>query len=220
MATPVVAGSAAIIRQYFVQGYYPEGIKGASPSHNPSSALVKAIILNSGRRIEAVRQKNGLLTRTTPFDESQGFGRLTLKASLPLRDKNKLKAIFLDRTPIFQGEVHTYQITSNRRQGCNEPLSATLVWTDPPVIGSCRNCVLNDLDLTIIRDGSTVYPNGRRFPDTKNNAERVRFNHPPDGGYIVQVKGKNLESSSQKYALVITGCLEGQGGIAPDPKSR
>jgi hypothetical protein len=32
MATPVVAGTAAILRQYFEQGYYPTGVKDETVS--------------------------------------------------------------------------------------------------------------------------------------------------------------------------------------------
>ncbi len=44
MATPVVSATAAIIRQYFMQGYYPTGVKvEANIIENPSGALIKAV---------------------------------------------------------------------------------------------------------------------------------------------------------------------------------
>lgn len=48
MATPAVAGSAAMIRQYFLNGYYPVGAPVAGNSMDPSAALVKAVLVNSG----------------------------------------------------------------------------------------------------------------------------------------------------------------------------
>jgi subtilisin family serine protease len=44
MATPVVSAAAAIIRQYFEQGFYPTGEKvEANIVENPSGALIKAV---------------------------------------------------------------------------------------------------------------------------------------------------------------------------------
>jgi subtilisin family serine protease len=49
MATPVVAGAATLIRQYFLHGYFPCGAKSCSTSVNPSGALVKAVLANGAR---------------------------------------------------------------------------------------------------------------------------------------------------------------------------
>lgn len=46
MSVPAVAGSAAIVRQYFEEGWYPYGISQSSEKLNPSGALVKAVLLN------------------------------------------------------------------------------------------------------------------------------------------------------------------------------
>ena len=40
MATPITAGAAAMVRQYFVQGYYPTGLPVAANSLDPTAALV------------------------------------------------------------------------------------------------------------------------------------------------------------------------------------
>ena len=43
MATPVVAGSAALVRQYFADGFYPTGSKTAANAYaNPSGEAGKA----------------------------------------------------------------------------------------------------------------------------------------------------------------------------------
>ena len=33
MSTPLVAGAAALVREYFTQGYYPSGVDGYSYSY-------------------------------------------------------------------------------------------------------------------------------------------------------------------------------------------
>jgi hypothetical protein len=56
IAAALVAGSAAIIRQYLTDGYYPLGFKNQSNTKyaNPSAALVKAMLINSARSVEGV----------------------------------------------------------------------------------------------------------------------------------------------------------------------
>ena len=51
MACPAVTGSAALVRQYFEDGFYPTGAANAPDGFNPSAALVKAaeLILRSAK---------------------------------------------------------------------------------------------------------------------------------------------------------------------------
>ena len=46
MATPVVAGSATLARQYFMDGYYPSGKKNDADKMTPSGALIKAVLIS------------------------------------------------------------------------------------------------------------------------------------------------------------------------------
>jgi subtilisin family serine protease len=45
MAAPVVTGSVTLVRQYFVDGFYPSGAKEAADAYTPSGPLVKAALL-------------------------------------------------------------------------------------------------------------------------------------------------------------------------------
>lgn len=47
MATPLAAGSAALVRQYFTDGFYPSGIKTAADAFLPSAPLVKAVMMGA-----------------------------------------------------------------------------------------------------------------------------------------------------------------------------
>lgn len=47
MATPVVAGAAILVRQYFQDGWYPNGSPVAQHGFNPSAPLVKAVMLGA-----------------------------------------------------------------------------------------------------------------------------------------------------------------------------
>lgn len=47
MATPRVAGAAALVRQYFKEGFHVDGNKNTANGIAPSSSLVKAMLLHS-----------------------------------------------------------------------------------------------------------------------------------------------------------------------------
>lgn len=210
MAAPVVAGSAALIREYFEKGFYPSGTRVDTDSLNPSSSLVKAVLINGAQPLLGRQLKNLTVSSSSEYDVHQGFGAITLIHSLPLAGKNRLQAKVFDRQTTTNGHEDVYDVTIDGSNECSEPLSATLVWTDPAGYHGCTNCLLNDLDLEIteVRQSKTYYPNGRNGPDTVNNVERIRISDVSNGSvYNVRVKGTNLLSSSQDYSLIITGCL-------------
>lgn len=47
MAAPVVAGSLALVRQYFADGWYPSGAPQAASAFLPSAPLLKAVLLGA-----------------------------------------------------------------------------------------------------------------------------------------------------------------------------
>src|SRR5678816_4484436 len=47
MASPGAAGMAALVRQYYSDGFFPTGAAVAADAMTPSAALVKATLLNS-----------------------------------------------------------------------------------------------------------------------------------------------------------------------------
>lgn len=220
MAAPIVAGTAALVRQYLVDGWYPDGRpQKRHRMPNPSAALIKAIMINGGRPLIEV-QNYFQMTPTNPYDFTQGFGRVDLLRSLPLAGRNNITTVLLDRRTLANGDVHRLDLTIADNCGDDvDELSVTLVWSDPPARPNCQRCVLNDLDLKVVdrSDGDRhLSPNGlidRR--DALNNAERVRVAAPPPGNrYRVKIRATDLETPTQDYALAVAGCLVDDGGLA------
>eukprot|EP00977_Amphora_coffeiformis_P002808 scaffold528_cov165-Amphora_coffeaeformis.AAC.20 len=210
MAAPLVSGSAALVRQYFEEGWHVSGKAEPNKGFSPRASLVKAVILNGAVELKGIQDdQTAQVTASSAYDTNQGFGRINLVESLPIAGKNSLKGIFVDSKKVSSGSIDTYEIKIDNNKGCDEPLSVSLVWTDPPVGPMCdESCVLNDLDLSLKSDGVTYYPNGLSKPDNKNNSERIRILKPARGSmYTVHVEGKQL-IEPQVYSLVITGCLE------------
>lgn len=222
MAAPVVAGAAALVRQYFMTGRHVNGKQNSQAAITPRSSLLKAVLLNSGQALVAVQNgKNGQITRQTDlYDIHQGFGRVDLSKTLPLHGENSLSGIFVNGKTIQNGKEDTYRVQIQNADQCG-PLSVTLVWTDPAAAPSCNECVLNDLDLSVTLDGTggRFYPNGLNLPDTQNNAERVQIQAVQDGQiYTIHIKGSNL-ISNQEYSVAVTGCFTesiDEGATNPD----
>lgn len=51
MATPIAAGSATLVRQYFTDGWYPTGQPNASAAFAPSASLIKAVLIGEDSRL-------------------------------------------------------------------------------------------------------------------------------------------------------------------------
>ncbi len=92
MATPVTAGMASYVREYFVQGFYPTGEKESENGFTPSGALLKAMLVHSGRPMK-YRERFDWNTFTYVIDEleqypsiEQGYGRLQLNTTLYFKD--------------------------------------------------------------------------------------------------------------------------------------
>jgi len=94
MATPITAGNAALVRQYFTEGFYPTGAKTATNAQKPTGALIKAAIVNGARVINNADKIGQVLKRRAqPVgtvkgkpDTVQGHGIVTLGHSLMFTD--------------------------------------------------------------------------------------------------------------------------------------
>ena len=73
-SAPVVSGSAALIRQYFEEGWFPCGTKGCGKVINPCGALVKAVLVNGAQSLKGVQKvpRGEILEEFDGFDNSQG----------------------------------------------------------------------------------------------------------------------------------------------------
>ena len=204
MATPAVSGAAALVRQYFLDGFYNKS------SIDISGMLLKAILISGAQEISYIDS----YFRTTPtqyYDNNQGFGRVSLVDSLPLNGANTFGASFIDKATIQDGQTLDidFNITDNGGRCTGNEFRATLVWADPPGATGCVKCLVNDLDLSVQKAGSSriYYPNGRGSRDTTNNVERVILGNAVPGDTIrVTITAANLDRAEQPFALYVTGC--------------
>ncbi|HYP40071.1 MAG TPA: S8 family serine peptidase, partial [Chloroflexia bacterium] len=130
MAAPVVSGAAAVLRQY---------LRETRNQHNPSAALLKAILLASTSKLPSSDPTNDY--GYPAFD--QGYGRLNLASILPSKFASPHRkllfvdipngspdALLRDASDDKHKAIVTYRFQV--RDGAVEPLRIVLTWTDLP----------------------------------------------------------------------------------------
>eukprot|EP00903_Cladosiphon_okamuranus_P018381 g16907.t1 len=222
MATPVVAGAAAMVRQYFKNSSFYEddvtrrGLCAESSNANytnaftceafsPSAATVKALLINSA----------DLMGQSSEPDAHRGFGRVHLEGGLPMDAEGDMALFVADafETEIEERTIHEYRF--ELLPNTDLELRSTLSWLDPPVAAEASQQMLNDLDLTVVApDGSTLYRMWSDGADVKNVNERVIISSSvaTGGTWIVAVSCFDLTTDTQPYSLVVTGPIDVDSG--------
>lgn len=165
MATPVLAGIVALVRQYYVDGYFPTGSPVAANKILPSAALLKATVLNCARPLvgkvyDSTASKMTDLPTSFP-NAFYGFGRPDLSRILKIATSaaTTLKLYIDDvKTPgLATGESKEYRFEGVTSSGTS-PFTVTLVWTDPPGSLTSSNQLVNNLDLVCIAGQPPPFP--------------------------------------------------------------
>jgi hypothetical protein len=216
MSAPTISGNAALLRQYFVDGFYPRGFQnlqasgdfiftdgfdGTAPptdlvpvdTYNPSGMVMKAVLLNGTNTLQSNWPNNNIGWGRAWLD-----GNLWFQDTMPGGDDSRRLRIF-ERTNaagLRTGESNAYTI-HNVEQGVE--LRATLTWYDPEAAPGALLTLVNNLDLEVVGPDSTVYKgnvwNGSGdsatggAADAVNTVEMVRFTAPLAGEYTFRVTG-------------------------------
>ena len=214
-SAPSVAGAAALVRQYFTDGFYPTGVATTANAFVPSAALLKATLIASARSVPNNWIYNAGLTPAKPAPTyEQGFGFPVLDDALYFPgDRSRVRvADVLLAQGLMQGDTATVSL----RVAAGTPLKITLVWTDPAGVprgvSDSTPELVNDLDLRVTDPtGTTLLGNDSLHPgqpDRLNNVEVVSVGAPASGLYTISITASRLGSGPrQSYALVVTGDL-------------
>jgi hypothetical protein len=206
MASPTVAGLAALVREYYTAGYYATGARDAVSGFTPSGALVKATLIDG-----AVDPGN-----ISPSPDFQsGYGRVLLDSTLAFAGSPFELRVYDHRSGITTGSVvtHAFDVVGS------EPFRATLVWSDYPAALNAAVARVNELSLEVIDPDGVVWfqtiDEATGLPvqtsvasnahDTLNVEERLVFDNPAPGRWVVRVTGVNVPMAPQPFALVVRG---------------
>lgn len=202
MATPGCAGGAALVRQYFEQGFFePTRTLGFSPT----GALVKAVMLHSGHPMWYTVNGARFFPAKLPH-ESQGYGRVDLSTVLWFGDESLFTLKYYNRETVQMGESpgYSFDVTSGSQ------FKVTLVWMDVEGSPAQSNTkvLIQDLDL-IVESPSGALTLGNhldgKVADHANNNEQVTIGSAEPGVYTVKILPHELPVGPQNYALVVTG---------------
>jgi len=198
MASPSVNGTLLLLQQYYNQ----------RTGSFMRAATLKGLMIHTADEAGA----------NPGPDYSFGWGLINAEKAANVITTKDLQSYILENT-LF--ENNSYSIAVNAVG--NEPLIATLCWTDPQGNIHSSNVddttpdLVNDLDIRITQSGDTFYPwklnrANPSNPATQNdnvidNVERSEIDNA-SGNYIVTVSHKGiLANDSQNYSLIISGII-------------
>lgn len=195
-STPLVAGAAALVRQYLL-----------NRGETPTAALIKALLLDTATYMTG-QQAGGNLPHPR-----QGWGLLNLNRAF-----DSTPRILVNQTRTFSDSGQSFVITGEIKDS-SQPFRVMLVWSDAPGFSGAAPWV-NDLDLEVVAGGQ-VY-RGNNFsgqnsqpggePDTRNNVEGVWLPAGTAGTFVVRVRATNIagdgvpgnaDFTDQDFALVV-----------------
>ena len=198
MATPLTAGSAAVLRQYLRE------------CHNfakPTSALLRAGLILCSETLAPGQYGTGE-TQEIP-DESpnnvEGWGALRLGKTLT----GTATLGFRDRITLATGGTDTFTIEGVQ---ANTEVTAVLSYIDyPGYITKSATALINDYDLTLIAPDGTAYSVG----DHLNTIERVRATSTVAGDWQVKVSATRISvNSTGNIAAVAWRAETASGAVA------
>ena len=203
MATPNVCGSLALLQDYYRDHHFGMPMRAAT---------LKALAIHTAR--EAGEAPGP--------DYSFGWELLDAYAAY-----QEIKLDLDDR----KGLIEEYTLNEGvplelyyRCDGTEDEFKATISWTDPPgtppapAVDPSDLMLVNDLDLTVEKDGTTYQPwvldpaspqnpaaKGNNFRD---NVEQVQIVKPEAGIYVVRIANKGiLQNGSQDFSIVVSGAV-------------
>lgn len=190
MATPLVAGAAAVAREFVVK---------KMGQADPSGALMKVVLMHTAVDLFPGQYGQGSATQelTKRPNNDEGYGRVDMAniVSMGLAGTQLID----NKTGVGTNEQVVLPLTI----AAGKSLLANLVYFDAPGSPTAASALVNNLDLILVgADGRQVASR-----DTKNNSEMIELSNLPAGNYQLIVKGVNVpmgKSGKQPYALAVT----------------
>jgi PKD repeat protein len=190
MACPGIAG---------VLGQLYQAYKELNGGQNPSSALMKGLLLNTADDIG-----------NPGPDFMHGWGEVNaFKAVKLLEDGNYINS------SISQGgnNSHLISVPSGVKQ-----LKVMVYWHDKEASVSAATSLVNDIDIKLFNNSGVLLQqpwlldatptaaalntNATRGSDHLNNMEQITYDNPPAGNYLLDVDGFSIPFGPQEYWVI------------------
>lgn len=205
MASPAITGMILMLQKHY---------NNLNAGTFMRASTVKGLMCHSAKEA-------GL---NTGPDYEFGWGLADAEAAATIISNKNISSI-LEENTLTTGQTFTKQVTLTSAQN----IEATIAWTDPTGAsnGGAEDSrvprLKNNLDLKILKDGTTYYPWKLNVEDptaaaTNNsdnevdNIEKVEIPNAAPGVYTIQVTHKgSLTGSSQVFSLIANGSGTGLG---------
>ena len=195
MATPIVAGSAALVIEHLnnIGAYNCDLASNPSSNHCPESALIKAILASGahdlGGQYTTGGDPNGNGAEEKAPNSHEGWGRADLE--------QLVHSGFTEGIEISTSDSHSFKLTVPDTG--IEDFRVVLSWNDPANGPSAGKQLVNDLDILLKSPSGTIetYTN-----DDLNNLVGISVEGNPEvGDWEIIVTGENVPTGPQKYYL-------------------
>ncbi|EAY31721.1 S8 family serine peptidase [Microscilla marina] len=207
MSSPSVTGSLGLLQQHY---------KNKNGGSFMRAATLKALVIHTA---DEAGNANGP-------DYSNGWGLMNTKAAADVITNRNVSSKIEEETLNNNG---TYSIQVNATG--NEPLVATIVWTDAPgtptapALDPTNRMLVNDLDLRLSGNGNTYQPwilnpanpsaAATKGDNDRDNVEKVFIANPGAGTYTITVNHKGaLNGGNQAFSIIVTGITTGSSACA------
>lgn len=200
MASPAITGLVLMLQKHF---------NNLNASTFMRASTVKGLICHSAKEAGA----------NTGPDYEFGWGLADAEAAANIITRKGVSTV-LEENTLTNGQTFTKQISINSAQ----KITATICWTDPTGASNGGNednrtpRLKNNLDLKILKDGTTYYPWKLNVEDPTaaatntsdndvDNVEKVEIPNAAPGVYTIQVthKGAALTGGQQVFSLIANG---------------
>ena len=209
MACPLVAGAAALVRQWLVEH---------RNIPNPDAASIKALLLAGAKSLYPGQYDTGQ-SQEIPSNypnNVEGWGQVNVSNTVA----NVNGVLVYDAEVIAHDEEQMFSIQATEGQ----PLAIVMAYTDAPGSTTSKKALVHDLDMTVVSpSGKLYYPNSKQTKDAINNVEGVRLEgaEVETGTYSIRVKGFKIDpkfamntsltggkANAIRYSLVVNGGRE------------
>jgi hypothetical protein len=219
MASPAAAGNAVLIQEYFTNGHYPSGIKNEADKFIPSGALIKAVLIHSGKKISKRVFPNNTYANLNNYPSTtQGYGRVTIGNVLNFgKSESKYLSLFVRGSASKSEKYYVYLNGTGDKdhydfetsgKTVQSDIRITVTFTDVLSAFNAATAGVHSLSMTALNlNTSTSYSSLVAGSTQKNNVAMIEIiNPPPNSTFRVTVRA-DLVTGIQPYAIVISGSI-------------
>jgi subtilisin family serine protease len=215
MASPVVAGMAALTRQWLSTR------RGLS---DPSAALVRAMLLNGASDLQPGQYGTGSMREIGPGwpNTSAGWGRAALGTTLAFEQDSRLW--FSESAGLAANQVAEFPL----QVAAGQPLRVSLSYTDYPGTPLAARALVNNLNLELVQPDTSILRGNQSAnmaatcrdlagADLCNPTESIEIAAPVAGTYLVRVRAAVVSplSGPQPFALVASAASISDASLTP-----